>query len=153
MRRRGRLFINLNPPLLGLEFAVPPIADLINGENDLLPILGTEFKLAMNSGTIPSPSIGDIFTPWAVKTIIAVARYTIVEGRRFEDVKYPKRILSRNKIDAIVKRYNEFSDFPQFGKHLSLQHPRHSTKNVKFGKKPTKRLSKKLNIYFESLDS
>ena len=79
MRRRGRLFINLNPPLLGLEFAVPPIADLINGENDLLPILGTEFKLAMNSGTIPSPSIGDIFTPWAVKTIIAVARYTIVE--------------------------------------------------------------------------
>ena len=79
MRRRGRLFINLNPPLLGLEFAVPPIADLINGENDLLPILGTEFKLAMNSGTIPSPSIGDIFTPWVVKIIITVARYTIVE--------------------------------------------------------------------------
>jgi hypothetical protein len=64
---------------LGLGFAVPPIADLINGENDLLPILGTEFKLAMNSGTIPSPSIGDIFTPWVLKIIITVARYTIVE--------------------------------------------------------------------------
>ena len=27
------------------------------------------------------------------------SRYSNVEGRRFEDVKYPKRILSRNKIE------------------------------------------------------
>ena len=51
--------------------------------------------------------------------------YTNVDTRRFEDVKYPKRMLTRHKIDATIKRYTETS---QFGKHLSLQHPRHSTK-------------------------
>ena len=56
------------------------------------------------------------------------SRYTNVEGRRFEDVIYTKRMLSRNKMDSIIKRNTETSDFSKFRKHLSLQHPRHSTK-------------------------
>ena len=44
------------------------------------------------------------------------------------NVNNPKRILSRNKMDAIINRYIEFSDIPQFHNHLSLEHPRHSTK-------------------------
>ena len=41
-------------------------------------------------------------------------------------MKYPKWMLSRPKMDATIKRYTATSDLPQFGKQLSLQHPRHS---------------------------
>ena len=51
-----------------------------------------------------------------------------MEARRFEDVNHPKRMLSRNKMDEIIRRQIESSVFPQFQKHLYLQHPRHSTK-------------------------
>ena len=62
-RRRGRLLINLKPPSFEFELPPPPRADLMKGDKDRLPILGTEFNPAINSGTIPSPVTGDIVTP------------------------------------------------------------------------------------------
>ena len=59
-RRRGRLFKNRKPPLFVLELPPPPKADLMKGDMDLRPILGTELSPAMNSGTIPSPPTGDM---------------------------------------------------------------------------------------------
>ena len=77
-------------------------------------------------------------------------RYTHVDVRRFENVKYPKWMISRLKKDSKIKRYTETSESPQFPKHLSLQFPRHSTKEDRKWKLRSKHFARKNEILLNS---
>ena len=73
-----------------LEPPPSPVAPLINGDNDLLPILGTEFAICafiMRSGNIPSFT-GDIITPCSYQgeKIIVKSRILKVQIRRRDAV-------------------------------------------------------------------